>query len=135
MIHHCKIFLASALMRGIRPPPRTSVIWNSFSGWMPLITALARNMATALQELRQNHKRNQNRPSVRSLFCGSKQRQQPSVSHRSYPRHETLKVKTSIKIYYIHFISLSPKYYTYQKSFLGLVELKFKLFVTLLSYI
>jgi hypothetical protein len=46
-----------------------------------------------------------------------------------------LKVKTSIKIYYIHFISLSPKYYTYQKSYLGLVELKFKLFVTLLSYI
>ena len=135
MIHHCKIFLASALMRGIPPPPPTFVIWNSFSGWMPLITVLARNMATALQGLRQNHKQNQNRSSVRSLFCGSKQRQQPSVSHRSYPRHEALKVKTSIKIYYIHIHFLSPKYYTYQKSYLGLVKLKFKLSVTILSYI
>ena len=42
-----------------RLPPWTSAILNIFRGWMPLISTLARNIAAALQWLRQNHRQNQ----------------------------------------------------------------------------
>jgi hypothetical protein len=46
-----------------RPP-----FWLFSGGWMPLISALARNMATALQRLRQNHRGQQEVGLLYSLY-------------------------------------------------------------------
>jgi hypothetical protein len=59
MIRHqnaVAMFLASAVMR--HSPPWTSAIFNIFRGWMPLISALPRDMMTALQRLRRNQRQN-----------------------------------------------------------------------------
>ena len=40
-------------------PPWMSAMFNIFRGWMPLISTLARTMATALKQLCQNHRQNQ----------------------------------------------------------------------------
>jgi hypothetical protein len=67
----CHVPSYSALTRGINPPEHPP-FWGRR---MPVLNARARNMAIALQQLRQNHSHRQNfarsRPSVRSLFCGS----------------------------------------------------------------
>jgi hypothetical protein len=57
----------NALVWSIQLPERPT-FWIFSGGWMPLISALAKNMA--LPWLRQNHRQKpMSRPSVRFLFC------------------------------------------------------------------